>query len=196
MDTQGELRHAAMIADELLPHGKIGAAITASGRKEFTSSPDQLFGGWPMAVLVGARTQGQGEWIAAALQDNGRAKVLGQRTPGRGFVQQTIVFDNGDAIELRSGAFERANGKPLVSHGQSAMSAQFSEQMRVMRARLPGESASPAEADAGWHGVQPDQLVTSRKGVEEAVAIVDELLRAAAEPPALQTLPSIHGNSN
>ena len=46
------VRHSAMLADALLGEGGVGAIQRASGRQEFTSKPDQLFPGWPIAVLI------------------------------------------------------------------------------------------------------------------------------------------------
>jgi hypothetical protein len=152
--------------------------VRAGRREEFVSSPDQLFAAWPMVVLVGARTQGQAEWIAAALQDNERATVLGQRTLGMGFVEDAIELDNGDAIEFRSGVLERGTGKSLVSKNRMVEMVQFGNAVRVMPTKSPPKAH---EMPAGWHGVQPDQLVTSRKAVETAVETLGELLQPATE---------------
>lgn len=178
---QGDLRHAAMIADGLLGQGKIGASATTAGREDFESSVDQLFAGWPLVVLVGARTAGQAECIAAALQDNERATVLGQATLGQDFVQHAIQLKNGDAIEFRSGLLERASGRLLVSRGRMAGVERFGQVVRVFAAKTPKRDVERPE---GWNGVQPDQLVTNRQSIEKAVAVLSELLEPAAEAVA------------
>jgi C-terminal peptidase prc len=67
----------------------------------------------PMVVLVGSETTGGGELIAAALQDNGRCEVMGQRTAGRASIQQST--DVGFAqmqFKVTTGSTLRPNGKP------------------------------------------------------------------------------------
>ena len=184
INAQGELRHAVMIANELLGEGKIGAVVRAGTRKEFASSADQLFAAWPMVVLIGARTQGQGEWIAAALQDNGRAMLMGQRTLGAGFVQHAIVLDNGDAIEFRGGVFERGSGESLVSRGRISEMAQVGGELHAMAGQFK-RSSNSQDMPEGWKGVQPDQLVTSRHAVDKAVAFLGELLQGESADASL-----------
>jgi C-terminal processing protease CtpA/Prc len=67
----------------------------------------------PLVVLVGSETTGGGELIAAALQDAGRAAVMGQRTVGRATIQN--VIDSGVAglqFKVTTGTSLRPNGKP------------------------------------------------------------------------------------
>jgi carboxyl-terminal processing protease len=70
------------------------------------------FAGTPVVVLVGAETTGGGELIAAALQDNGRCSVLGQRTAGRASIQNTLDTGFGGLqFKVTTGATLRPNGK-------------------------------------------------------------------------------------
>jgi carboxyl-terminal processing protease len=66
----------------------------------------------PLVVLVGQETTGGGELIASALRDNDRCVVIGQRTVGRAFIQNTI--DAGFAgvqYRITTGTSFRPNGK-------------------------------------------------------------------------------------
>jgi C-terminal processing protease CtpA/Prc len=68
----------------------------------------------PMVVLVNGDTTGGGELIAAALQDHGRAKVVGQRTFGKASVQTPLHLGlPNTGMKLTSGTFERPAGKNL-----------------------------------------------------------------------------------
>lgn len=80
-------------------------------------SPD-----FPMVVLIGPDTSGAGELIAAALHDNGRAKLAGQRTRGKGSIQLVFPeaagssFDwplQGHGMRLTISYFLRPNGQPI-----------------------------------------------------------------------------------
>ena len=173
---QGDLRHAVMIADELLGKATMGTAVTGDKSETFESSADQLFAGWPMVVLISPETQGQAEWIAAALQDNNRAVIVGQATHGFGFTERVIQLDNGDAISLRSGMLKRADGRSLVSHSQSPNSLQFGQRIRVQ----PAGAATRRKSQSGWHGIKPDVVVGQERLLQEAISILEQELKQAA----------------
>jgi carboxyl-terminal processing protease len=66
----------------------------------------------PLLVLVGSETMGGGELIAAALQDNHRCAMMGQRTVGRASIQETADLGFGQLqFKVTTGATLRPNGK-------------------------------------------------------------------------------------
>ncbi len=67
-------------------------AVSPSDCQRFDASPGDVTSGLPLAVLVNHRTASGAEIIAGALQDNGRAVIIGTTTLGRGSVQ-TVVPD-------------------------------------------------------------------------------------------------------
>jgi len=72
------------------------------------------FADFPMVVLVNGETSGGAELIAAALQDNQRAAVAGQRTLGKASVQILVPLPvNNSYLKVTSGVFVRPNGKNL-----------------------------------------------------------------------------------
>src|SRR5262249_14747829 len=64
----------------------------------------------PLLLLVNGETSGGGELVAAALQDNGRAVVAGQRTFGKGTIQLPLLRE-GYPFKLTKGTFGRPSGK-------------------------------------------------------------------------------------
>ena len=60
--------------------GMIGRVRTAEREMTYQADSDALFRGWPIAVLVDAMHGGTAEWLAAALQDNHRAMIVGSPT--------------------------------------------------------------------------------------------------------------------
>jgi carboxyl-terminal processing protease len=163
-DGSGDLRHAAMIADELLGESTIGGAVQRGQRRTFTSTADCLFTGWPMVVLVDQETRGPAEWIAAALQDNERAVIVGQSTPGDGYIHESLALPGGDGVVLRTGILQRASGKPLVN----------SDALR--QPAIPGLGASELPDETATQGVVPDKLVALDAGMEFAVELLREEL--------------------
>lgn len=66
----------------------------------------------PLLVLVGSETTGGGEMIAAALQDNRRAMIMGQRTAGRASIQNVLDIGFGQfQFKVTTGETLRPNGK-------------------------------------------------------------------------------------
>jgi carboxyl-terminal processing protease len=82
---------------------------------KFTSEAgDNKFTKFPVVVLINGETSGGAELIAAALQDNHRARVMGQRTLGKASIQTVIGLPAGGAgLKLTSGTFIRPSGKNL-----------------------------------------------------------------------------------
>jgi len=68
----------------------------------------------PMAVLVNHYSASASEIVAACLQDHGRAKIVGQRTWGKGTVQNVIPLEAGHAaLKLTTASYWRPSGKNI-----------------------------------------------------------------------------------
>src|SRR5262249_55169965 len=68
-----------------------------------------LFRDWLLAVLVDETLDRQHALVAAALQDNGRAVVVGEPTKTDGYVNQVVTLPDGKTgLVFRSGILERA----------------------------------------------------------------------------------------
>ncbi|MDB5941062.1 MAG: ctpA, partial [Ramlibacter sp.] len=86
------LREAVQIADAFLSEGEIVSlrGRTPSNQRTWQADANELLAGVPMLVLIDKRSASASELVAAALQENGRAQVMGQRSFGKGTVQSTI----------------------------------------------------------------------------------------------------------
>lgn len=71
----------------------------------------------PVLVLVNGESKSAAEMLAGALKDNGRACLIGERTFGKGVVQQVWEFDNGTSVKITSARFFRPSGAPIQSVG-------------------------------------------------------------------------------
>lgn len=72
------------------------------------------FPDFPMAVLVNRFSASASEIVAACLQDHGRAVVVGQRTWGKGTVQEIIQLeDDQGALRLTTSSYWRPSGKNI-----------------------------------------------------------------------------------
>jgi carboxyl-terminal processing protease len=99
---------AMLLADKLVVNQPLGNLRTRTGSRAFISQQDCLFRDWPLAVLVNERTAGAPEWVAAALQDFGRAIVVGAATAGDNFANSAIDLLGGkEALIVGTGVVER-----------------------------------------------------------------------------------------
>ena len=125
----GYLNPAAEVAATFLEGGKIASVKyrlpDRQGPNEFNADGFGLrrnrFKDVPMVVLVNGDTSGGGELIAAALQDNERAKVAGQRTLGKASIQTPVYLTNLPqyAFKLTAGTFIRPSGTSLQRYSAS-----------------------------------------------------------------------------
>lgn len=71
----------------------------------------------PMAVLVDGGTASAAEILAGALQDRGRAVLVGSRTFGKGSVQQVVRLSDGAAFELTVARYFTPSGRSVDGVG-------------------------------------------------------------------------------
>jgi carboxyl-terminal processing protease len=110
-DAGGSFQAAVGVADLFLDSGRIVSEIGRDGVEEATDATPAGFMGFPMVVLVNARTMSASEVLASALQDNGRAAVFGERTFGKGLVQELFPLGDGsEGIRLTVASYRRASG--------------------------------------------------------------------------------------
>jgi carboxyl-terminal processing protease len=73
--------------------------------------------GIPLVVLVDGGTASAAEIVAGALQDRGRAVIIGSRTFGKGSVQAPSQLSDGSALELTVGHYLTPSGRSLDGVG-------------------------------------------------------------------------------
>jgi len=96
----GLLDQAVLAADLFLDDGVV---ISTFGRHPaassvFTADLREIAQGVPMAILINGRSASAAELMAAALQDRGRAVVIGTTTHGKGTVQNLSRLPNGGEL--------------------------------------------------------------------------------------------------
>lgn len=115
----GRLAAAVEIADLFLDEGIV---VSVRGRDEneityYNSVDGDIAGGKPMAVLIDGGTASAAEVLAAALQEQSRAKVAGTRSFGKGTVQTLIRLPNGGTLSLSSAHFFTPSGRRIAGEG-------------------------------------------------------------------------------
>lgn len=115
-DNPGGLLSAAVeVADLFLDGGDI---VSTKGRntipKSYVAEEDGEFEKLPMVVLVNQNSASASEIVSAALQDHKRAEVVGQRTYGKGSVQNILELDDGNSVlKLTVASYYRPSGENI-----------------------------------------------------------------------------------
>jgi len=97
---------------------KQGTLATLSGQKyplqTFSADPSHFVTDAPLVVIVNRGTSGPAELAAAALADDKRADLVGERTFGEGAVQKTIELPDGAAVILTVATYSSPGGKKFL----------------------------------------------------------------------------------
>ncbi|MEJ0090211.1 MAG: S41 family peptidase [Limisphaerales bacterium] len=117
----GLLDEAVNVCEKFLPRGQL--VVTTEGRNPSENSVrradghgDEL-GGMPIVILANLGSASAAEIVTGCLQDLHRAFVVGERTFGKGSVQNIFPLDDGTALKLTVAKYYTPSHKVIHEHG-------------------------------------------------------------------------------
>jgi carboxyl-terminal processing protease len=115
----GVVLPAVEMADGFLDEGMI---VYTQGRYEaslleFRANPGQWADGVPLVILVDGKTASASEVFAGALQDHGRALIMGEKTFGKGSIQSVFRLRNGSMLKLTTAHYFTPLGRTIHENG-------------------------------------------------------------------------------
>ncbi len=144
----GVLNAAVSVSDAFLDKGIIvyTEGRVADSKLTFEAQPDELLQGAPLVVLVNGGSASASEIVAGALQDNGRAIIMGTKTFGKGSVQTIMPMSNGAALKLTTARYYTPSGRSIQATGiepdivteQAKLTKSGNDQDRLKEANLAG----------------------------------------------------------
>jgi len=115
----GLLDSAVEVADMFLADGVIVSGTGRIRQAQFEQMADagDALEGVPLVVLVNSASASASEIVAGALQDHGRARIVGETTYGKGSVQTVMPLGEGSAIKLTTSRYVTPSGRSINGSG-------------------------------------------------------------------------------
>ena len=209
-NTGGLFDSGIAVADRFIEEGLL---VRQSGRKtdekEWYATHEGNYPNFEMAVLVNASTASAAELVAGALRDHHRAAIIGERTYGKGCVQEVIQLEHGGgALKLTTAYYYLPSGQCIhrtpeaVARGhwgvEPTIPVPLSEAQRerwlatrreVTREALPDSASQPATASAPAdeeldRQADAETILDADLQLRTAVEYLEEKLGVTAKPPA------------
>jgi carboxyl-terminal processing protease len=111
----GLLSSAVEVSDMFIEGGKI---VSTKGRntpeKTYEAEKEGTYTGFPMAVIINEGSASAAEIVSACLQDHKRASIVGQRSYGKGSVQNILDLEDGSSVlKLTVATYWRPSNKNI-----------------------------------------------------------------------------------
>ncbi|MSR11478.1 MAG: S41 family peptidase [Gammaproteobacteria bacterium] len=115
----GVLQAAVGVVDAFVSEGRIvyTKGRLQEGDMEFMATPQNVSNDVPLVVLINGGSASASEIVAGALQDHGRAIIMGTRSFGKGSVQTVLPLDEKRAIKLTTSLYYTPSGRSIQAQG-------------------------------------------------------------------------------
>jgi len=184
----GLLSQATRISDMFIEKGRI---VSTKGRnireRVWDASKSGTHSGFPIAVLVNHFSASASEIVSACLQDHKRAVIVGERTWGKGSVQNVIELEGGgSALKLTTASYHRPSGRNIHRFPNSkttdiwGVTPDEGQQLAMSRIDMIRYQEYRRQRDVLKEGGPPKSDFIDK----QLAKAVEHLTKALANPPA------------
>jgi carboxyl-terminal processing protease len=181
----GILRASVDVADLFLDGGNV---VYTEGRVDnadmsYDADPLDATEGVPLVVLINQGSASASEIVAGALQDHGRAVIMGTRSFGKGSVQTVLPLSDSRAIKLTTALYFTPNGRSIQAEGiapdievEHAKITAYKNTRQISEADLSGhlDNANGASSDKKSSKITSELLLDDNQ-LYEALSLLKGL---------------------
>jgi carboxyl-terminal processing protease len=183
----GYVNEAEGIASQFLTSGLIYVERDAAGHEtKHQVSPNGVATDLPMVVLVDGGTASASEIVSGALQDAGRAEIIGTKTFGTGTVLGEFPLSDGSALRVGTVEWLTPSGREIWHHGITP--DDVVERASTVDAVVPDDLRSMTPAKVG--AIKDPQVAEAIKVATTAAAPAPGPATSPAVSPAVSPSPS------
>jgi len=188
----GLLNSAVDVTEQFLPPKHLVVYIKGkSGEKMdyYTEGLRPMYTDLPMIVIVNQGSASASEIVAGALQDWGRALILGVQTFGKGSVQSLIPLSDGSALKLTTAKYYTPKGKSIHAVGINPdivvkLETKNGKEVPVIREKeleqhLRGEKVEPKETAPQEVDEKDDNQLQRAIDILKSWKIMEKIKKAA-----------------
>ncbi|HYP25242.1 MAG TPA: S41 family peptidase [Blastocatellia bacterium] len=112
----GSIEEGVAVANLFVGTGTLARTLGKGGKeaRAFTADPSKVVFNGPLAVVIDRSTAGPAEIVAAAVRDQKRGEIVGERTFGTGSEQQLFSLSDGGALLITTIKYAPGAGKPFM----------------------------------------------------------------------------------
>jgi carboxyl-terminal processing protease len=169
---EGDENEGIVAANLFLNHGTITYLQGQKfPRQAFNADASKAVTNLPVAVLVNRGTSGPAEIVAAAILENARGDVVGDKTFGEGSVQKTLDLPDGGALILSIAKYYSPSGKAIQDAAVTP---------NVVVADAVDDGISPDEDSVDRPGNASDEDAKPKNTIDEQLNKAVEVLKSRA----------------